>query len=127
MATSIICCCAPIYRSIIPDLLHFGSISSWALQTFRSTGSPSKTAADTEANKSTHSASFKGSPKSAAKSRERSTGFSKYGAPWEQIDEGSSERDLAWTDVRVSDDEDALGKRGIPMRTVKIEQSVEVV
>jgi hypothetical protein len=120
MATSIICCCASIYRSVMPDLSFFGSLGSWASQPFRGTSSRSKTSVHTGANKSTHTTNSKGPKKGP-------TGFSKHGAPCEQIDEGSSERELAWTEVRASDDEDRSVNGGIPLRTVKIEQSVEAV
>jgi hypothetical protein len=95
MATSLICCCAPIYRSIVPGLSFFGSLGSWVSQTFRSTSPRSKACVHTGANESTHSASSKESTKGSAKVQERSEGSSKHSAPREKIGETSSERDLA--------------------------------
>lgn len=68
----------------------------------------------------------KGSPKGSAGYQERSAEFNKHGAPWEQIGEGASDREVAWTEIMVND-EGRSERDGIPMQTVKVGRTVEVV
>lgn len=128
MATSIICCCAPIYRSILPESFRVGSLSSWISQTFRSPTSRSKSSLHNpskgQVNNDAHSESSKGSGKRLAKYQDEA--FRKYGVPWEHVDKESNERELAWTEVYATNDNPQTHESGIAMRTMNINQKIEL-
>lgn len=130
MATSIICCCAPIYKSIMPETGLYSKLYSWASRSLTvgskatSTGS-SGTGGSMPAEHSLspmHSTHHKG--------QARKTGPR---AHWVSLDD-SSARALAWTEIeaggqqnRSSHEDDEPYRGGIPMRTVKVDQSVDIV
>ncbi|KAI1332131.1 hypothetical protein F5Y16DRAFT_421408 [Xylariaceae sp. FL0255] len=121
MATSIICCCAPIYQSLLPKLGLYNTLRSWATGSFGT-------------RKSSVEATAKGS-KYASQSKASSMSYKRYPpsierhAHWKQID-GSSERVFAWTEIETD------GRAGrsrnqssenIPMGTIEVKQSYQVV
>jgi hypothetical protein len=117
MATSIICCCAPIYQSILPKRGLYNVVYSWASTTFGSGSRKSSQGASTARANGTFN-----SQKSHKLSQR---------APWTNLD-GASERGLAWAEVdaegrkeREMNDDDS--RDNIPMGAVRVERSVDVV
>jgi hypothetical protein len=116
MATSIICCCAPIYQSILPKRGLYNVVYSWASTTFGSASRKSSQGASTA--------------RAGTFNSQKSNKLSQR-APWTNLD-GASERGLAWAEVdaegrkeREMNDDDS--RDNIPMGSVRVERSVDVV
>lgn len=118
MATSVICCCAPIYQSILPKVSLYDRISSWASTTFGSRRF--------QPNSSSHSGSRTYSSAVIHQKRNEVTGVN-HRANWLSLD-GSSERALAWAEA---DPKEGLTEEesceNIPMGAVRVDRSVYVV
>lgn len=128
MSTSIICCCAPIYKSILPQVGMYSAVRSWASKTFVSKQSSA-------ASREQHGSSgLTGSTKFSSKSyRGQPRGINTH-AHWVHLNNESSERGLAWTEVEAAHrkdgslhDVDGADGNGIAMRTVRVEHSYDVV
>jgi len=111
MATSIICCCAPIYKSIIPEINMFSSFGSWASRTFNSKSSRSKF-----------------SDKSSDKYHKKPEGHNEQDPPWMQ-QKMSSEREQAFPEINlnpghggfmVENNRQNDKKSGMPVPTVQV-------
>jgi len=115
MASSIICCCVPIYRAVFLDLPGF----RWLRATFRGTGSTSNRPGATSVRPS-----FK---TIGQKSTNEPKG--RVGEEWLQLDESNSTHHLtttAWADMEHS----GKGRRNAPSyptQTVEVRQTVENV
>ena len=125
MATAIICCCAPIYKSIIPEH-QLRSVSSWASGVFHRVTSHSKLSGSGSA------AGKKGTddsePQDPAKYQPQPSSYDRQNGAWAPLD-GSSEHELLWAkkNAMSGDDRQSEEKDSIPMRTVKIQQSTDLV
>ncbi|KEY74371.1 Sat4 [Stachybotrys chartarum IBT 7711] len=116
MSISIICCCAPIYRSILPKM-GMSSIPSWASWSLRGSSRRSKAVASTADGTSKFSMrSYQGEGKA---------GGTSVSGNWINLD-GSSQRALAWVDAE-SHGKDQSTYQDIPMGRMKVERSVEVI
>ncbi|KAI1452555.1 hypothetical protein F4805DRAFT_446956 [Annulohypoxylon moriforme] len=133
MATSIICCCAPIYNSILPKVGFYTAFRSWASQTF--TRRPSSSAVLSERKESGAGISTKASKVSSAKSgksyQSQPKNLDRH-AHWVHLD-GSSERGLAWAEIEAErgngkggGGEDG-GADGIAMGAITVKRSIDVV
>ncbi|KAI1380098.1 hypothetical protein F4677DRAFT_405848 [Hypoxylon crocopeplum] len=123
MATSIICCCAPIYQSILPKVGLYDALRSWASRSFASKR-PSAVSNDHFSN------ATKSTKPPSSKSYQSETRALDRHAHWTHLD-GSSERGLAWAEIEAehglgSEDKEMDGDR-IPMKTVRVEHSVDIV
>ncbi|KAF2235728.1 hypothetical protein EV356DRAFT_499344 [Viridothelium virens] len=129
-ATSIICCCTPIYMSLLPKTNWFSSISSWASRTFFSSHSKLSGGSSGATKATNGSGSSSGN---SSKHRNRSN----VNASGAQSD-GASEHELvthgpdsAYTYAigkgNSIGDWQSEEKDGVPMRQVCVEHSVEVV
>lgn len=98
MATSIICCCAPIYKSLLPQMHIFETLRS----------------------KLKGSSSTSSNPKEASQKQRRET------EKWLRMDE-SSTRGLAWAEVETRSHSRSHSNRDCPIRTVQIHQDLEMV
>ncbi|KAI1100350.1 hypothetical protein F4804DRAFT_319288 [Jackrogersella minutella] len=129
MATSIICCCAPIYNSILPKVGLYNALRSWASQTF--TKQPSA-AVSSEPKPSAAAISTKVSKASSAKSYQSQPKNLDRHAHWVHLD-GASDRGLAWAEIEADREagveyrEEMKDGDGIVMKSIKVQHDVEVV
>ncbi|KAI1170213.1 hypothetical protein F4777DRAFT_595401 [Nemania sp. FL0916] len=118
MATSIVCCCAPIYQSLVPEVGFIRSLRSWASQTF---------GADRPSDGSSNGP-YDNLQRGGSVSYRRQPQSIEMHAHWQR--DGGSEEVLAWTDVQTNQGPgQQKHKRGdeIPMGTIEVEQSYQVV
>ncbi|KAI0964938.1 hypothetical protein F4678DRAFT_454355 [Xylaria arbuscula] len=118
MATSIICCCAPIYQALVPKVGLFHLLRSWASETFTSE-KPSAGSAN---------GPYDNLQKSDSVSHRRQPQSIERHAHWQQ--NGTSEEILAWTEVQTDhgpDRQTHQSREEIPMGTIEVKQSYQVV
>jgi hypothetical protein len=124
MGTSIICCCAPIYQSILPKIGFYEVVRSWVSSRTHMSKQP------TSGSSKRKSGGFSSSTKNSAHTYgSQPKGLNRH-AHWDHFDD-VSERGLAWAEIEAkpgsrSSDAASDGER-IPMKGVKVRQSIDVV
>ncbi|KAI2621840.1 hypothetical protein GGR54DRAFT_83775 [Hypoxylon sp. NC1633] len=112
MASSIVCCCAPTYKPILPSDETFNRIASWLLSSRSLRSKPSRSLRPTS---SDGAAAMGAGYADGRRSQE-----------WLHLD-GSSQRGLAWTEVNSSPDGRLVTESSYPMKTVTLQQSEQMV
>lgn len=131
MATSLICCCAPLYRS-----LYTGEKGFWqTIRSWTTRGQGSKSGATTDKSSTAYSHSGQPSSRSFSNTKGRAGIGKNRRDKWVNIDDSV----LNWTNVeatridtemaRVDDNRDTISEAGsnIPLQSVRIHRTVEVV
>ncbi|KAI1389071.1 uncharacterized protein F4822DRAFT_404864 [Hypoxylon trugodes] len=128
MATSLLCCCAPLYKSLIPtDIGFIQALKSWTGRIGSTNTEKPDSRAVSEPGRRPESRGFSPGRARALERNQRDR--------WMNID-GSA---LAWTDVeashvdvyvsRAEEDRDGVSEAGssIPLKAVRVDRTVEVV
>ncbi|GAP92218.1 putative integral membrane protein [Rosellinia necatrix] len=128
MAAAILCCCAPVYKPLLPDISAWRTLKSWVTRsTMRSTGSQSRPGVGDHGN------SFTNSFGSGGPQRARKPGKNNHGQSWTEL--GESTRQLAWPETHQNEAY-ALGQvhRGTPETQrddqehgIQVQRTVDVV